>query len=397
MKSETLIKSCCLLATLLFATFVASVPNITESAAGQPNVKSNSASHAKNKGKVEAAGVVANNQNFPVAIAFTPDGRLLFAELLSSKIRVMSDGILQKFAYVNVKDVPLRQIMGLAVHPDFENNPYVYAYQTYKVPADVQATHEDEPDDDGNIYRNRVVRYTDFIGPLGHIKGVNMLIIIDNIPGYGGVHNGGILEFGPDGKLYISTSDAHHEELPQDLTSLGGKILRVNPDGSIPDDNPFPGSPIYSYGHRNVFGMDFHPVTGQLFVSENGPKDNDEINIIVPGGNYGWPIVKGIANDPNYIDPIWTYTPTIAPTNMVFYTGDKYCDEAENSLLLGDYNNKVLRRIVLQSPDYDEVISDDIVKTFLKPPIDVELGPDGFIYVSTPVRINKVQSLDGVC
>lgn len=324
---------------------------------------------------------VASDLAFPSAIAITPDGRILFNELRTGKIRVIQDGALHTLPYVQVIDAfseGEQGMLGLALHPDFQNNPFVYLYHTYK-------------DRDGNA-SNRIVRFTEVKVGVNTNIGVAIEVLLDKIPA-AKHHNGGILVFGPDGKLYASTGDAGQPELAQDLTSLAGKTLRINPDGSIPADNPFIGSPIFSYGHRNIFGLDFHPVTGKLFLTENGPQDNDEINIIVPGGNYGWPIVKGIANDPRFIDPIITYTPTIAPTNMAFNSGDNYCGE-KNNLFFGDFKNKALHRLVLKSPYFVEVLSDDIILQLAEPIIDVQLSQDGFIFPSTTTRIVKIASIE---
>lgn len=315
---------------------------------------------------------VASCLAFPSALAITPDGRILFTELKTGKIRIINDGSLQTESYVQLPDATSginKGMLGLALHPDFLNNPFVYLYHTYK-------------DEEGKAF-NRIVRFTDDGG-----SGIEMLVLLDKIPAADD-HNGGIIAFGPDGKLYAATGDQDKPELSQDLNSLAGKILRINPDGTIPDDNPFAGSPILSYGHRNVFGLDFHPVTGKLFATENGPEDNDEINIIFPGGNYGWPKVKGIANDPRFIDPIIAYTPTIGPTNMVFNSGDKYLGE-ENNLFFGEVNNGVLHRVVLKAPAYDEVLSDDTVLQLSEAIIDVELTPDDLIFLTTPTSIIKV-------
>src|SRR5207249_2447194 len=124
---------------------------------------------------------------------------------------------------------------------------------------------------------------------------------------------------GPDGKLYVSIGDTGNPALAQDSTSLSGKILRFNKDGTIPTDNPFPGSPVYALGMRNTFGMTFHDDTGDLWITENGPEfpEFDEVNRIIAGGNYGWPVVTGIAGNPLFIDPLIEITPTIAPTNII--------------------------------------------------------------------------------
>lgn len=134
-------------------------------------------------------------------------------------------------------------------------------------------------------------------------------------------HNGGRIQFGPDGMLYVTVGDSSDLDLSQDLTSLNGKILRVAPDGAVPDDNPFPGSLIYSYGHRNPQGLAWDD-EGQLWASEFGQDSWDELNKIVPGGNYGWPMVEGIADDPAYINPVAQWDTTEAsPSGLVYFRG----------------------------------------------------------------------------
>src|SRR5262249_43240050 len=163
-------------------------------------------------------------------------------------------------------------LLGLAVHPDFSRSPYIYAMQTYKGPAGV---------------RNRIVRLRDE-GDHGRFDRV----IFDGLPGFT-FHDGGRIGFGPDGMLYVATGETFKPELAQNLSSPAGKILRLTPDGGVPADNPFPNSPVYSYGHRNPQGLAWEPRSGTLFASEHGPTGEfglsayDEINVIRAGGNYG--------------------------------------------------------------------------------------------------------------
>jgi aldose sugar dehydrogenase len=190
-------------------------------------------------------------------------------------------------------------LMGIAFHPDFAHEPYVFAMHTYAGP--------------GGATMNRLVRMRWDGRELGAPS-----VLLDGIPG-GGIHNGSRIAVGPDKMLYVSTGDAGSGDRAQDRGSLGGKILRLTPDGHAATGNPF-GDVVWSYGHRNPQGLVFHPTTGVLYETEHGPNDNDEINIIRRGANYGWPNVHGRCDDDNFgeqafcarnnvVEPLTTWTP----------------------------------------------------------------------------------------
>ncbi|HSS67824.1 MAG TPA: PQQ-dependent sugar dehydrogenase, partial [Nocardioidaceae bacterium] len=188
-------------------------------------------------------------------------------------------------------------LLGLAVSPSYANDRTIYAYIT--TDAD-----------------NRVVTM-----PFdGEQLGVSTPILT-GIP-RGEIHDGGRIAFGPDRKLYITTGETGDSTLAQDRTSLGGKILRLNPDGSVPRDNPFPGSPVWSYGHRNVQGITWD-AQGRLWASEFGSDFWDELNLIKPGDNYGWPIGEGALDKPGYTDPLLQWrTDDASPSGIAFLDGD---------------------------------------------------------------------------
>lgn len=243
----------------------------------------------------------------PWSLVFLPDKRALVSERPGT-IRLIKNGRLQKKAYAKlaVAHVGEGGLMGLALHPEFPGQPYIYAMHTYEK--------------GGTLY-NRVIRLRD------HGKtGVFDRVIIDDIPG-GRFHNGGRIAFGPDRMLYITTGETFRSELSQDRSSLGGKLLRVDPEGHVPEGNPYNKSPVYSYGHRNPQGIAWQPGTGRLFESEHGPSgefgrfSNDEINIIVKGGNYGWPKVIGAPGIKPYTDPVVAWKKTTPPSGMTFYSG----------------------------------------------------------------------------
>lgn len=309
---------------------------------------------------------------FPVAMAFAPDGRLFYTEKNLGRVRVVENGVLlpDPFVTVIVDNNGERGLLGITFDPDYETNGYVYVFHSNPAPLD-----------------NRVVRFTD-VGGVGTNPTVLLAVTDDSPPSTN--HNGGNIHFGPDGKLYISIGDnGTNSQNSQELDDPRGKMLRINADGTIPMDNPFydDGNPstgnddrIYALGLRNSFDFDFHPLTGDLVATENGPSVDDEVNIILPGLNYGWPVVTGIAGNPLYEDPILEYTPTIAPTGLTFLTGGEF-PGWENDLLFVDWNTGHLRKVELTPPDYREVVEETVIAS-LSYLNDVEVGPDGWIYMA---------------
>src|SRR4030042_1576165 len=190
------------------------------------------------------------NLEIPWSLLFLPDGRTLVTER-PGRIRLIKDARPQEepYATIDVAHVGEGGLMGLALHPEFPKKTYIYVMHTYKI---------------GGELRNRALRLKD-----EGLRGVFDRVIIENIPG-GKFHNGGRIAFGPDGMLFIATGETFHGELAQNLKSLGGKILRITPEGNIPEDNPFKGSPIYSYGHRNPQGLAWHPFKGELLKHLQG-------------------------------------------------------------------------------------------------------------------------------
>lgn len=230
----------------------------------------------------EAISIFAQNLQTPWEIAFLPDGRALVTERPGMLTLLGEDGV--RIPIIDVYERSESGLLGLASHPDFEENHWLYLYLTYE---------------DSSGMMNRVERYL--------FDGTNLtdrFVIIDKIPGAPN-HDGGRIEFGPDELLYITTGDAGNSSSAQDVNSLSGKILRLQDDGSIPEDNPF-GNAVYSYGHRNPQGLAWDE-QGRLWSTEHGPSGlgsgYDELNLIQPGGNYGWPEIQGDETREGMISP----------------------------------------------------------------------------------------------
>jgi len=257
--------------------------------------------------------LVAAGLQAPWGVDLAPDGRLFVTER-AGRIRIVQLGPGGGLRAEPWATVPAstsdgeKGLLGIALDPDFTRTGFVYLYYSYAAP--------------NGATRNKVVRMRDANG-----RGVEETVLLDGIPGANN-HDGGRVKFGPDGKLYATTGDAENGANAQNASSLGGKVLRLNKDGSIPSDNPTAGSAVFSLGHRNVQGIAWHPDTGALYETEHGPSNpfpnccNDEVNLVVPGGNYGWPTVRGKAGDQRFRDPLVDSgtVETWAPSGAAFAT-----------------------------------------------------------------------------
>ncbi len=245
--------------------------------------------------------VIATGLTSPWGLAFLPDGSALVSERDTRLVkRVTPAGRVSTVGRVRGA-MPQGEggLLGIAV-PAGPSPQWVYAYYTAR--------------DD-----NRVSRFAWDGRRLGREQ-----VLLRGIP-KAAIHNGGRIAFGPDGLLYIATGDAADPDLAQDRRSLAGKVLRIAPDGTIPSDNPFPGSPVWTLGHRNVQGLAFDSA-GRVLASEFGQRDVDELNLLTPGANYGWPVHEGAGNDPDFIDPIasWSPTATASPSGLAVTDGSAY-------------------------------------------------------------------------
>jgi aldose sugar dehydrogenase len=264
---------------------------------------------------------IASGLELPWSLAFAPDGRLFVTER-PGRIQVLRRGEPPKL-YLNLEEVTHHGeggLMGMTLHPRFPNPPHLYVMYTFLR--------------EGKAF-NRVVRLID-AGDTARLDRV----ILDNLPA-AQYHNGGILAFGPDGYLYIGTGDAVQPPLSQDRSSLAGKILRVDADGGIPEDNPFPNSPVYAYGFRNVTGLAWHPQTRDLWAATHGPSGEfpdlhhrDAVYIVKKGGNHGWPVVVGTTELPGIESPILYYPEAAVPPGAaIFYSGRMFPDLRGNFLM----------------------------------------------------------------
>lgn len=308
----------------------------------------------------------------PWGLVFTSDTRALVTER-AGRVRIIEEGKLQSAPLLTLSDVSSVSeggLMGIAKDPAYATNKLVYMCYAYK---------------SGGAYRDKVVRFEDRGTSAGPFT-----TIIDGIPAAAN-HAGCRLGFGPaNGKLYITTGDASQRAQAQVLSSLGGKILRVNPDGSIPADNPYTGSPVWTLGHRNPQGIAWQPGTGNLYASEHGPSGwdgspgGDEVNLITRGANYGWPVVSHDKTDPKYASPLRVYTPAIAPGGITFYDAD----------LIPQLKGHLLITGLAGTGLYDLVVGTNgsVTSSTKMPELnvgrlrDVVTGPDGALYVLTSNR-----------
>ncbi len=311
------------------------------------------------------------NLDVPWEMVFVPDGRIFVTER-PGKIVVIKDGKVQSEPWISLDVAAVGEggLLGMALDPEFSENNYAYVAETYPVsPAKFQ---------------NRLVRLHE--DPATG-KGVVDKVILDGAAG-NIFHDGGRVKFGPDGKLYWTVGEAGNPELAQDLSSLNGKILRLNPDGTIPVDNPFPGSPVYSYGHRNPEGIAWEPGTGWLYETEHGPsggfygEGQDEVNYIEPGKNYGWPVIHGVQSKEGMVNPMIQSgeNETWAPSGCTFVKGGPW----EGSFLFAGLRGETLYRAVIDVSDPSEVTS---LEKYLVGQYgrlrDVVQGPDGTLYILT--------------
>jgi PQQ-dependent dehydrogenase (s-GDH family) len=311
--------------------------------------------------------VIASGLTLPWELVYGPDNAIWFTEKTGKISRVNPQtGVITSL--VTIGEVRVNGeggLLGMVLHPDFATNPYVYVLYDY-----------------GTAYKGKVIRYnyngTSLFGPT---------VLLDQIPA-ASIHNGARLLIN-NGKLFITTGDASDQSTPQNINSLSGKVLRINLDGTIPTDNPIANNPVWSYGHRNPQGLVF--VGLKLFSSEHGPDSDDEINIIEKGRNYGWPNIKGFCNESsetgfcntnNVVEPLISWTPTIAPSGLTYYNSN-YIPQFKNSLLLAVLKDTKLMQLKLNDDQTKITGTKDFYVGDFGRMRAVCVSPEGKIYICT--------------
>ncbi len=314
--------------------------------------------------------VLTDKLSMPWELVWGPDNKIWMTEK-GGRISRVDPSTGEVSLLITIPDVIARGeggLLGMALHPDFTSTPQVFVVYNYN---------------NGSNYEEKVVRYT-----YANTTLTSPMVIMDHIKAAGN-HNGSRLLFTPDKKLLITTGDAGQSAVAQNQSAFNGKILRINTDGSIPTDNPTANSPVWTSGLRNPQGLAYG--NGILFSSEHGPSNDDEINIIEKGSNYGWPNVHGICNtnaeqtfcsENNIKEPIYSWTPTLAVCGIDFYNSDTI-PQWKNSLLLATLKDNTLYHLKLNA---DATKVDSVFEVFrgdygrLR---DVCVAPDGKVYVST--------------
>lgn len=370
--------------------------------------------------------IVIESLDFPASVNFAPDGTLFILERGNydniNKKRYpprlkhldLGTGIIKEIEGMPTADITIAKVknetfnggaLGLELDPDFANNGQLYICYHYLA----------DPDDDSSEFN----RLSSFV--INNDRLTNERVLVDRVPG-GNNHNGCRVIMGPDRNLYYSTGVGGNSNNAQDLASMAGKILRIRPDGSIPPDNPFPGSPVWSYGHRNPQGLAFEPSTETLWSTEHGPNTNDELNLIEAGMNYGWPYCAGEVrfgskwvssivkdrkwwqfwkkkyryrickadglNESVYRPAVKSYYPdqTVGISDLVFYSGTAFPDWDGNLFFVILKTGRLIRVILDGNRiEKDEMLIAGDESANYGRLRDVTVSPDGYLYVVTNV------------
>ena len=319
--------------------------------------------------------VIATGLDTVWELVWGPDGFIWMTERGGRVSRINAQtGVVTPVGQIAVAEIGEGGLMGLALHPDFATHPWVYLAHTYNGPSGVG---------------NRIVRARFDGTSLGAPE-----VLLSDIPG-SSIHNGSRLAVGPDRLLYITTGDASDASIAQNRDALAGKVLRLTLDGQPAAGNPF-NTRIYSYGHRNPQGMVFAP-DGALYVTEHGPSDNDEVNRIEAGRNYGWPTVHGrcdgdigmgetsFCSANSIAEPIAIWTPTIAPAGLAYYNAT-LIPAFRGSLLFATLKDETLYRLTLSSDGRSVTATQKLFDGDFGRLRAVLVAPDGAIYLGTSNR-----------
>jgi glucose/arabinose dehydrogenase len=308
--------------------------------------------------------IVAEGLSLPTAIAFSPDGRIFVTEK-NGKIKIIKNGQLLStpFASISVDSGSERGLLGIAFDPDFTTNRYLYVYYSKG--------------------KNKVSRLTASASNPDVME--SETILLDNITLDAGNHNAGTVMFGPDGKLYISTGDGgSNNQNAQNLGVLGGKILRLNKDGSIPSDNPFYNTPnarkeIWAYGLRNPFRFSFDSLTGKMYIGEVGQSTYEEINEGIAGRNYGWPTCEGACSNSAFTNPLHQYGRSVGTsvTGGVVYRGTQFPPQFRGKYFFGDYGANWIKMMDLSTNTVSNFATNAVT------PVEFEVGPDESLYYTS--------------
>ena len=348
----------------------------------------------KSKDVVFWTQTIVSDLKIPWGMEFLPNGDMLIAERNGTLLRFSADNKLSE-----IKGLPPIRVKGqgglmdIQLHPKYEENGWIYFSYSY---------FDDKDDKKSNT---AIIRAKLKANKLKDIETIYKAVPTSNKS----YHFGSRIVFDNNGYLYFSVGDRGNRDVnPQSLSNSNGKIHRLNDDGSVPKDNPFVNTPgamksIYSYGHRNPQGVTIHPVTGEIWTHEHGPKGGDEVNIISKGLNYGWPVISFGINYNGTIftndtakagmeQPLLYYVPSIAPCGMTWVTSNLYSDW-ENNLLIGSLRFQYLERCVVKD---NKIVKQERLLEGIGRVRNVRMSPDGYIYVAVeePGKILKLVPAD---
>jgi glucose/arabinose dehydrogenase len=325
---------------------------------------------------------VATGLEHPAAFLIDRTGAIFYGERLTGEIRRIDpqtgkDTSVFTVSHVVGEVTNEQGLVGLAVPPSFPGSPWLYAYATRTVQG---------------VARDQILAIR-----MEGDRGVAIKTVLD-VQAAGVRHNGGRMVFGRDGMLYVVVGETEQSDLAQDRSVNSGKVLRMTPTGGVPKDNPFPGSRVYSYGHRNSFGVAFDPETGNLWETENGPECNDELNRIQPGRNYGWGPSENCTGEapddtnqdgPKPVPPQLFYPTTIGPTGVAFCDGCGLGSSREGDLFFGAFNTGDIHEVEL-SADRQTARRDTTPFNHGNLVLSIERGPDGTLYFSDGIGIFRL-------